>query len=193
MAAELQIDAQQATGGTVYFLLRNTTGSIWNGSSFVTYVDADIANYDIAATEQGTASGYFVGTMPGVAAGVYNVVAKQRAGGSPAVTDFSIGWGAIQWTGSAVLPLSGVPNGTTNLNAIADTILKRDVDTVEGTAAIHSLCGAILKLVSKFDVKDASNSNAATTYKTNGTDIFMTQSPTTNASLVPVQSLDVAS
>lgn len=190
MANELATD--YLSGNTVYFLVRNQTGSIWNGSSLVAYVTANFSTYVITATEQGTASGYYTGTMPGVAAGVYNIVAKQQAGGSPAETDFSIGWGQIQWTGSAVLPLSGVPNGTTNLNAIADAIFTRDMDQVEAAAAIHSLCGAVLKLVSKFDVKDSSNSNAATTYKTNGTDIFMSQAPTTNAALVPVQSLDIA-
>lgn len=101
MAGELQVSA--ATGTTVYFLLRNATGSIWNGSTFVAYVTANYADYDIAATEQGTASGYFVATMPAVGVGVYRWVAKTRAGGSPVEGDAVIASGEINWTGSVVV------------------------------------------------------------------------------------------
>ncbi len=106
MASELQTD--YLTAKTVYFLLRNSVGQIWNGAAFEAYVTANYANYDIAGTEQGTASGYYVGNMPAVAAGIYYLVAKEQTGGSPAETDISIGAGEINWTGTVVPSLSTV-------------------------------------------------------------------------------------
>lgn len=100
MAAELEAD--YLTGKTVYFQLRSATGTIWNGSGFEAYLTANIATYKIAATEQGTASGYYTATMPGVAAGVYNAVAKVQAGGAPAESDLTVANGTIEWSGSAM-------------------------------------------------------------------------------------------
>jgi len=98
MANELQTD--YITGRTVYFLLRNSTGSVWNGAAFETYVTANYTTYDIAATEQGTASGYFQGNMPSLDPGIYYITAKERAGGAPAETDITVGTGVVQWNGS---------------------------------------------------------------------------------------------
>lgn len=116
MANELQIP--WTTGSTVYFLLRNSVGQVWNGSSFVAYNSADYADYDIPATEQGT-SGYFVGDMPAVTAGVYYIVSKQQLGGSPAETDFNIGTGQIQWNGTVTLPLSNIAASGVPVNTVS--------------------------------------------------------------------------
>lgn len=69
----------------------------------------------------------------------------------------------------------------------ADALLTRDVDNVEGSAPVHSLTSAILKLVSRFV--------AATgrTYRTDGTTIHMTQTPTTDPGADPVTELGAAS
>lgn len=104
MSNELQTD--YLAGKTVYFLLRNSVGQIWNGANFVAYATADYANYDIAAVEQGTASGYYVADFPSIAAGVYYSVAKERAGGVPVETDISIGWGNIDWGGTGPFVLA---------------------------------------------------------------------------------------
>lgn len=98
MANELQTD--YLTGQTVYFLLRNAVGQVWNGAAFEDYVSGNYATYDIAATEQGS-SGYYTANFPAVAAGVYYALAKAQAGGSPAESDFSVGWGNVDWGGSA--------------------------------------------------------------------------------------------
>jgi hypothetical protein len=97
------------SGKTVYFLIRSATATIWStvANSLVTYATADYTNYDIAATEQGTASGYYTGDFPSAAApGVYSIVAKQQLGGSPAESDPTIAQGSEQWNGSNLLPLS---------------------------------------------------------------------------------------
>lgn len=107
MAKEIQFD--HTTGTTCYAQLRNAVGQIWNtsGSAFEAYNTANIADYDLAATEQGTASGLFAADMPAATAGFYNLVAKERAGGAPAEADRTIGVGEIYWTGTAVTPLTG--------------------------------------------------------------------------------------
>lgn len=108
MASEVQVN-YGTTGATLYFQVRNTTGSIWNGTAFVAYATADVTSYDVALTEQGTASAYYVGNFPStIAAGLYNIVAKRQTGGSPAETDATIATGEINWDGTVVMPLSNV-------------------------------------------------------------------------------------
>lgn len=98
MAAELQAD--WTTGSTIYFLVRDGNGLIWNGSAFTAYITANLATYAIAATEQGTASGFYTAGMPAVVAGNYNIVAKERAGGGPAEVDRTAGAGELAWDGT---------------------------------------------------------------------------------------------
>lgn len=106
MAAELECD--DATGKTVYFQVRSATGTIWNTGTLAleAYLTANVANYAILAAEQGTASGYYTAAMPAVAAGTYNVVAKERAGVSPAETDRTVAVGTVEWDGTAVVALT---------------------------------------------------------------------------------------
>ncbi len=173
MSNELAVD-YGITAKTVYFLLRTASNTIWNGATFESYTPANYATYPITATEQG-ASGYYVGSMPGTTAGIFNVTAKQQIGGSPAQGDLSIGDAIIEWDG--VLVSSGV--GT----------LINDVANCESTAAVHSLLTAVLKLVSKFNLDPVGL--VATTYKTNGSSAKMTQAVTPNTNLLPTQSLGV--
>jgi len=102
MAAELQVQ-YHVSAVNVYFLLRNSTGSIWNGTSFVAYATADLGAYDLPATEQGTASAYYTASMPAVDAGLYYIVAKERVGADPAEADPTAGTGTVSWNGSAAV------------------------------------------------------------------------------------------
>src|SRR5687768_4809399 len=108
MAKEIQ--AVWTSGRTLYAQLLNATGSIWKTttSTFVSYSTADYTDYDIALTEQGTASQIYMGDMPAAAAGVYHLIARERAGASPAESDTIVGVGTYQWDGSALLPLSTI-------------------------------------------------------------------------------------
>lgn len=110
MAGELQL-AYGRTARTLYALVRNTAGQVWQttNSTFVSYVTANLANYTVSLTEQGTASGYYAGTFPAAAAGVYAVEVRDRAGGSAAETDPVAGTGRVQWDGSAVAYLGTAP------------------------------------------------------------------------------------
>jgi len=70
-------------------------------------------------------------------------------------------------------------------NEIADAILKRDIDQVEATAAVHSLTTAILKAVSR--IRD--NAGTLQVFRTDAITVHMSQTVTTDATLDPVDEL----
>src|SRR4051812_22374404 len=101
MAGEIQFSF--VTGKTCYFQVRNRTGQVWNTGTlaFEAYLTANIANYNVAMSEQGSASAFYVGTFPAtIVPGVYSIVGKQQIGGGPAESDPSIANGDFQWNGS---------------------------------------------------------------------------------------------
>lgn len=111
MAGEIQL-AYGVSGRTLYALVRNSVGEVWQTTTntFVAYATADLANYDIPLAEQGAASGYYAGDFPAaIAAGVYAVAVMDRAGVTPAETDEVVGSGSLDWTGAVVSSLSGLP------------------------------------------------------------------------------------
>lgn len=97
-----EIEFSFTTGVTCYYLIRNSVGQIYNGSTFETYATASYSTYNNTLTEQGTASGYYAGTFPTIAAGTYNIVGKQRITGSVAESDPTVATGTFQWGGTAV-------------------------------------------------------------------------------------------
>jgi hypothetical protein len=103
MAGELQIGGL-TTGWAAYAVVRSATGTVWNGTAFEAFNAANWATYDIALTEQGS-TGYYVGTFPTVAAGVYAVEVRRQTGGSPAAavaTDPYLGGGDAEWDGTVL-------------------------------------------------------------------------------------------
>ena len=99
MANELVI--HHPTGATLYALLFDATGQIYNGSTFGAPSSASWTGYGIAMSEAATATGIYRADMPAVAAGAYGWVVRKQAGGSPAVSDIAVGAGSIRWTGTA--------------------------------------------------------------------------------------------
>ena len=99
-----------STGETLYALIRNDSGLIWDtvGSSFVTYVTANLGIYDVPLTEQGTASQFYTFTFPSaISAGSYQTVIYNQSGGSPAEGDLSVANGEIEWSGSILVAQTG--------------------------------------------------------------------------------------
>ncbi len=108
MAGELQFAISQA-GLACYFNIRNTIGQIWNTNTnaFETYQTVNYTSYAVGATQQGAASGYYIGTMPvAIPPGSYNVISKQSIGINPAETDPVLAEGDIQWNGLVVPSLA---------------------------------------------------------------------------------------
>lgn len=106
MAKEIQ--ASYWTGNTLYALLLDNSGQIYNGTTFETIADANWATYDIAMSEEGTASGIYTCNMPGVDAGIYNIIIRSQEGGSPAVSDPCVGEGQLHWDGSDEVSIGSI-------------------------------------------------------------------------------------
>lgn len=111
MAGELQASWQ--AGRTVNFYIRNRIGQIWDTSggtgAFRAYDSSLFATCTVQGSEQGTASAYYVGTMPAaIPAGTYNVVAKNQIASSGAETDSTVAEGNVEWNGTVLMPLSDV-------------------------------------------------------------------------------------
>lgn len=107
MANEIQTISN--TGKVLYFQVFNRIGQVWDTSdlAFEAYATAQIANYKVTMTEQGSASGIYEGSFPStIVAGVYNIVIYSQPGGSPAETDPKVAVGEFQWNGSFAAPLS---------------------------------------------------------------------------------------
>lgn len=102
MANELAISGVP-TGRTLYTVVRNRTQQPYNTSSaaWETATGANWAAYAVALTEQ-IASGYYVGSLPAAITtrDLYSYEVRQQAGGSPTVTDASLGALALPWTGA---------------------------------------------------------------------------------------------
>jgi hypothetical protein len=97
-----------ATGAKLYGVLRDDNGKPWNGSAFETYATANLATYDLAITEQGTASKVYSLTFPAAitSAGWYGLAVYVYAvDGTPAESDVGPVWMQdTYWTGSAITP-----------------------------------------------------------------------------------------
>ena len=168
MAGEIQLALGQS-GLTVYSVIRSSTGTVWNGSAFVSYNEANWTTYAVSLTEQGT-SGYYVGDFPAVSAGAYNVEARQRAGGSPAVTDAIIGSGVIQWSGTAVVPIGSIASNVWG------------VDLGNGRTSGYFQKGGFNKTVR--------TASALTVYETDDTTPLVAATSTGDVTLNPLASVD---
>jgi hypothetical protein len=116
MSGEIVIDAPALSGSTLFALLFNDTGLVWDSvdEQDEVFTDAQIGQYDIALAEQGTASGLFAGDMPAnVPASMRWYSVRRQAGGSPAVTDPAVGGSEVRaWTGTAWLDLNTLGGAT---------------------------------------------------------------------------------
>jgi hypothetical protein len=123
MANEIQI-ATPFSSVTLWAIARSALGTVVKVSdgSLVAYVTANLANYVITMTQQGTASGYYTGTMPPAAAGIYFLTVYQQAAGSPAEGDRVniVGSGWVEWDGAAVVPLSSRVKPADTLAAVTN-------------------------------------------------------------------------
>lgn len=136
MAGELRVNAN-FTGLTCYAMLFDRNSQVWDTTgtpAFEAYVTAQIANYDIALTEQGTASKRYVGDFPAASAGYYDLEFYIRDGASPAETDELIGTESGYWSGSTWTPV-------TSASIIADAVCD---EALSG----HTTAGTVGKAIS---------------------------------------------
>lgn len=157
------IQAFGTHGLTLYAQVRrNTDSEIWNTSgtpAFEAYATAHIANYVVALTEEGTASGSYVGTFPtAIVAGEYAVVVRQKVGGSVAESDPLVAGGNVAWDGTNIEPAGvaaiAAAHGTGSYMAVSVTVdaVTNQIIVVNGWGQIAAFAGA--DLIITFIVKD---------------------------------------
>lgn len=132
MADVIQIQ-HTSSGVTLYALIRDADGAVWNGSSFVSYVTANLGTYDLPMTEQGTASRFYSVAVPALAAGLYQVQVFQQAGGSPAESDAVVGTGAAEWDGTRWTRLGAPAGASLAADLLAIDNLVDDLESRVGT------------------------------------------------------------
>jgi hypothetical protein len=126
---EITYHSAADTGLTLYAMVENTTGQIWNGTAFEDPVSANWGDYDIPMTEQATSTGIFRADMPAAAAGTYSYIIRSQEGASPAVDDIVMGSSSFfAWDGSAIVSLGTLRSepGQGTPAAIASLIEKID-------------------------------------------------------------------
>lgn len=98
----------QGAGATLYAIVRNaSTYTVWNGSSFETWANGNIATYDIALTDQG-GDEYATAFPSAITAGNYIVDYYEQAGATPAITDLRLTGELVYWSGTALSDTSSV-------------------------------------------------------------------------------------
>lgn len=117
MAAILESLSGQ-TGLTLYVHIRNSAGSVWNGSAFVSWNVSNWATYAVTMTEQ-TSSGYYNVAFPSaITAGKYSYFVYQQLGGGAAVGDQPMGASQIFWDGTNEIDFNSLTLGQkTDINA----------------------------------------------------------------------------
>jgi hypothetical protein len=105
-------------------------GKIVSGTALVTPVVASWASYAIAVAEAVSGSGIYSFAFPAVAAGTYDLLYQQQAGGSPVATDLEIARDQVVWGGAAVLapPAPGAYTQPTAAEFRRRTGLNEDVE-----------------------------------------------------------------
>jgi hypothetical protein len=146
-----QIQVQYSTSAvTLYTVIRNTAGQVWNGTSFGTYSTASLSTYAINLTEQGTASRYYAVAFPATitTAGRYAFSIFQKLGGSYAETDTVISGGSLDWDGTAIagsatttLKVGSLVTASLGTFALAKTTNITGFNDIAATAIVSS--GAI--------------------------------------------------
>jgi hypothetical protein len=109
--AKFQLPAPAYTGGTLYARV-GRNGQLWSTAgtpAFENPTSGNLANYTIAMTEA-SGTGQFSGTVPStIAAGLVEVTAYRRVGGSAAWTDPVVGAADYYWDGTALGLGGGTP------------------------------------------------------------------------------------
>ncbi len=85
--------------GTLYAVVRRISdGKAWNGLTFVTFADVDVATYDVPLISKG--GDYYAVDFPDdITRGDYRVIYYQQAGATPAITDTILDSEELRWNG----------------------------------------------------------------------------------------------
>ena len=85
---------------TIYIVIRNTVGKVWNGSAFETWADASIENYDIPCTYKG--GNLYSAVFPvAITRGYYTIQIVIQSGASPSTDDLPLDGALGYWDADA--------------------------------------------------------------------------------------------
>jgi hypothetical protein len=147
----------QGGGATLYAVIRKLSDltQVWNGTALETFVNASIANYDIALTDRG-GDEYSADMPAAITAGDYRIGVYEQAGGTPAITDLRLASYELHWDGSAASTVSSITLSAyalTDLDSVKtymgvsgstyDTKITRIINGV--SAEIERICGTRFK------------------------------------------------
>ncbi len=178
--APLFLTLEKNEAATIQFPLEDA-GTTDFESTPVTFVAADTQISKDGAAFANTGS-----TPTHVGNGIYELALTAAELNADRIAVTVVDAATKAWTDFAII-IRTTATVADAANVIADAILSRDVDSVEATAAVPTLCSAILKAVSR--IRD--NAGSLETYRTNATTIHMTQPLTTDVSNQPVDELGV--
>lgn len=126
------------TGLTTYAVIRDSTGQVWNGSTFEAFAAGNWSTYDVSLIEQST-TGYYKGSFPsGISAGIYHITIHV---GSVLITDEVIGQDSgYVWDGtSRFSPMSFTTTQKTQINTevldVVNSQTMAELTTVPGAEA----------------------------------------------------------
>jgi hypothetical protein len=129
------------SGLSVYAVIRDSSGQVWNGSTFAAYNSANWATYVVSLTEQ-TGSGYYLAAFPSaIVSGIYSFTVHQ---GSGVLGDIAIDRGSIDWNGTTQNYLGMVtvklPTGTiSNFDASINVVQLNPSQTSVTIGSVSSL------------------------------------------------------
>ncbi len=157
MAGEIQHN-DDTTGITLYAVIRNVTGQVWNTTgtpAFETQVNANWVNgeYDIVMTETPAAGYFYVGDLPAVDLENITIKIHQKVGGAHAVNDPEKG-SILQfmWNGSvASTPDVNVTFAAGDVVNLV-TEIESDLIKIHGTALTETSGQLAAGFVTFFDV-----------------------------------------
>lgn len=128
-------------------ILRNRAGQVWNGSAFVTYVQANLATYKIAATEQ-VPTGDYIASIPSGAQATWRTATFLDSSNNPiagdenpSITDATIPAGTmLRRTVSRFGGATPTRNATTGTKTFKDadgtTVMTETPTTTEATRVL---------------------------------------------------------
>jgi hypothetical protein len=142
MSRELRTNFQGA-GASLYAVIRKTSDdSVWNGTAFETWADANIATYDIALTDRG-GDVYDADFPVTIAAGDYSVDYYERAGATPATDDLRLGGTQLHWDGQSATSASSTTLASTALTTLDDAKLYLRVTGTDDDTLITQLINSV--------------------------------------------------
>lgn len=147
MANEIQVPA--TSGASLYAVILNASGLVWDGGSFVIPSGSQWSSYALRLSEA-TATGLFESDFPVAITlmGRYGTVAYQQRDSIPSVGDPVAATGSIDWAGTAVaVPVAADAQGRVTPAATPPTASEIAVAVWEQTQASHNNEGTFGALV----------------------------------------------